>query len=51
MMLDKRLINLCSESKKYIKLTVLMNWISMICNTFIIILLGNFINSLYKKKK
>ena len=51
MMLDKRLINLCSESKRYIKLTVLMNWISMICNTFIILLLGNFINSLYKKEE
>ncbi|NFN88138.1 ABC transporter ATP-binding protein/permease [Clostridium sporogenes] len=51
MMLDKRLINLCSESKRYIKLTVLMNWISMICNIFIILLLGNFINSLYKKEE
>lgn len=51
MMLDKRLINLCIESKRYIKLTVLMNWISMICNTFIILLLGNFINSLYKKEE
>ena len=42
MMLDKRLMNLCSESKKYVKLTVLMNWISMICNASVIILLGKF---------
>ncbi|MGO5074572.1 ABC transporter ATP-binding protein/permease [Clostridium sporogenes] len=51
MMLDKRLINLCSESKKYVKLTVLMNWISMICNTSVIILLGKFINCVYKEDK
>ncbi|ENJ9655014.1 ABC transporter ATP-binding protein/permease [Clostridium botulinum] len=51
MMLDKRLINLCSESKKYIKLTVLMNWISMICNASVIILLGKFINCVYKEDK
>ncbi|MGJ0908614.1 ABC transporter ATP-binding protein/permease [Clostridium botulinum] len=51
MMLDKRLINLCSESKKYVKLTVLMNWISMICNASVIILLGKFINCVYKEDK
>ncbi|EKO1911266.1 ABC transporter ATP-binding protein/permease [Clostridium botulinum] len=51
MMLDKRLMNLCSESKKYVKLTVLMNWISMICNASVIILLGKFINCVYKGDK
>lgn len=51
MMIDKRLINLCSESKKYVKLTVFMNWISMICNTILILLLGRFTDCVYKGTK
>ncbi|MGV1025715.1 ABC transporter ATP-binding protein/permease [Clostridium perfringens] len=39
-MIDKRLLNLCKESKKYIGLTVLMNWISVICNLMTIIVIG-----------
>ena len=31
MMINKRLINLCKESKKYIALTILVNWISVLC--------------------
>ena len=47
MMINKRLINLCKDSKKYIVLTVLANWVSVLCNIGIIFLIGNFINSVY----
>ncbi|SUY46190.1 multidrug resistance protein 1 [Clostridium putrefaciens] len=50
MMVDKRLLNLCEDSKRYIMLTVLMNWISLACNIFIIFTLGNFIDLIYKKE-
>lgn len=43
-MINKRLINLCKDSKKYVALTVLANWISVLCNIIIIILIGQFIN-------
>ena len=46
-MINKRLINLCSQSKKYIGLTILTNWISIICNIITIILIGQFINKVY----
>lgn len=49
-MVDKRLLNLCEDSKRYIMLTVLMNWISLACNIFIIFTLGNFIDLIYKKE-
>ncbi|RDY28816.1 ABC transporter ATP-binding protein/permease [Romboutsia weinsteinii] len=48
-MINKRLISLCEESKKYIGLTVLMNWISIICNIGIILFVGDIINKLYNK--
>ena len=47
-MINKRLINICKESKKYIGLTVLVNLISMLCNIIIIMMIGNFINHVYK---
>lgn len=50
MMIDKRLINLCDDSKKYIALTVLMNWISIICNISIIFIIGKSIDLIYKKQ-
>lgn len=51
MMINKRLINLCKDSKKYIILTVLANWIAVLCNIAIIILLGNIINKVYFKEQ
>ena len=48
MMINKRLIKLCEDSKKYIALTVLASWISIICNILIILLIGQFINTVYK---
>ena len=47
MMINKRLINLCKESKKYIALTILVNWSSVLCNIVTIILIGQFINKIY----
>lgn len=49
MMINKRLINYCEESKKYILLTVLANWISLLCNIGIIIMVGDFIGNLFKE--
>ena len=46
MMINKRLIGLCEESKKFIGLTVLMNWIALLCNIMIILFVGDFINSI-----
>ena len=47
MMINKRLINYCEESKKYIVLTVLANWISLLCNIGIILIVGDFIGKLF----
>lgn len=47
MMINKRLINLCKDSKKYIVFTILVNWISVLCNIITIILIGQFINKIY----
>lgn len=51
MMINKRLINLCKDSKKYIALTILVNWISVLCNIITIILIGQFINKIYIGEK
>ena len=46
-MVNKRLLSLSTESKKYVYLTVLMNWISIICNIGIVLFVGNIIDKLY----
>ena len=46
MMINKRLIGLCEESKKYMILTVVANWIALLCNISIILWIGQFINKL-----
>ena len=51
MMINKRLINLCSESKKYIALTIFVNWLAVICNILIILLIGQFINKMAAGQK
>ncbi|CDM67420.1 ABC transporter, permease/ATP-binding protein [Clostridium bornimense] len=51
MMINKRLINLCSESKKYIALTIFVNWLAVICNILIILLVGQFINKMAAGQK
>lgn len=50
MMINKRLINLCNDSKKYIALTILSNWISFLCNVAIIFIIGSTINEIYLYK-
>lgn len=50
MMINKRLLNLCPESKKYIALSVLSNWISIVCNIVIIMILGQIINNVFIHK-
>lgn len=45
-MFKKRLLELCSSSKKWIAMTVLMNWISIICNILVVLFIGNTIDKL-----
>ncbi len=44
MMINKRLIGICDESKKYMGLTILCSWISIVCNIIIVLLIGQLIN-------
>ncbi len=46
-MINKRLLSLSKESQKYVYLTVLMNWISIICNIGIVLFVGNIIDKLH----
>lgn len=46
-MVNKRLLSLSEDSKKWVGLTVLMNWISIICNILIIVYIGNIVDKLY----
>lgn len=46
-MVNKRLLSLSKESQKYVYFTVLMNWISIICNIGIVLFVGNIIDKLY----
>ncbi|MGL5675604.1 MAG: ABC transporter ATP-binding protein/permease [Cellulosilyticaceae bacterium] len=48
MMINKRLISLCDKSKKYMLLTVVANWLALLCNIFIILWIGQFINQMVK---
>ena len=45
-MFNKRLLSICDSSMKWIGLTVLMNWISILCNIGIILFIGNTIDQL-----
>lgn len=45
-MFKKRLLELCSSSKKWIAMTVLMNWISIICNILVVLFIGNTMDKL-----
>lgn len=47
MMINKRLINLCSESKKFIVLTVLCNVVAIICNILIVFFIGRTVNTIF----
>ncbi|WP_018591115.1 ABC transporter ATP-binding protein/permease [Terrisporobacter glycolicus] len=45
-MFNKRLLSICDSSKKWIGLTVLMNWISIICNIALIVFIGTTVDKL-----
>lgn len=49
-MIDKRLINLLKESKKYIGITVLINWISLIANVISIFTIARLLENILKKE-
>lgn len=44
MMMNKRLIAMCDESKKYMGLTILCSWVGIVCNIVIVWLVGQLIN-------
>lgn len=44
MMMNKRLIAVCDESKKYMGLTILCSWVGIVCNIVIVWLIGQLIN-------
>lgn len=46
-MINKRLLSLSKKSQKYIYLTVLMNWISIICNIGVVLFIGDIIDKLF----
>lgn len=46
MMINKRLIGICDDSARYMKKTVVFNWLSLLCNIVIIFLIGQFINQI-----
>ena len=43
-MFNKRLLSICDSSKKWIGLTVLMNWISIVCNIALILFIGTTVD-------
>lgn len=45
-MFNKRLLSICDSSKKWIGLTVLMNWISIVCNISLILFIGSTVDKL-----
>lgn len=45
-MFNKRLISLCSKSKKYIGLCILVKWLSLLCNVGTVFLVGLLINAI-----
>lgn len=49
MMIDKRLIGMVSESKKYVAGNVLMQWISLAANVVLMMSITRFFASLYAK--
>ena len=45
-MINRRLIRLCGNSKKYIALTIIAKWISLLCNIAILWIVGSFVDAL-----
>lgn len=49
MMINKRLINIVSNSKKYIFMNVLLQWISLIANIILMVTITKLLSSLFLK--
>ena len=49
MMINKRLIGLVNDSKKYIKYTVIFNWFSLIANIISIFFIANLLEKVFNK--
>ena len=49
MMINKRLIGLVNDSKKYIKYIVIFNWISLIANIISIFFIANLLEKVFNK--
>lgn len=50
-MFDKRLTQLCPESKKYIVGNIILQWLELICNTVMTWLIANNLDRLYYEHK
>ncbi|MCR4610542.1 MAG: ABC transporter ATP-binding protein/permease [Lachnospiraceae bacterium] len=49
-MFDKRLMTMCPESKKYIVLNIVFQWIELIMNALMIAVIANAVGKLYRKE-
>ena len=50
-MFDKRLTQLCPESKKYIIGNIILQWLELALNTVMIIIVAKTISKLYYKER
>ncbi|WP_300282731.1 ABC transporter ATP-binding protein/permease [Peptacetobacter sp.] len=51
MMINKRLINEMGDTKKYIGLQILLQWIALICNIVMVFILSNFLQNVIVQKE
>ncbi len=49
-MFDKRLMEMCPESKRYIAGNVLMQWLKMALNTLMILIIARLCGSVYARE-
>ncbi len=50
-MINKRLVSYLKEDKKYVYLQVLMQWLGLIAQIIIIVIIAGMVNELYSKGK
>ena len=50
-MINKRLVSYLKEDKKYVYLQVLMQWLGLIAQIIIIVIIPGMVNELYSKGK
>ncbi len=49
-MFDKRLMQICPESKKYIIGNIILQFLELVCNTIMIIMIAGTIQNLYRNE-